>query len=330
MGPNDEQEGIYSMRFSGALRDCFTMASIPAWTRLAAILATALFCSLFGPLPQAHAQAIITTVNGDPITDLDVAQRSKLLRVLHQPATHDAALNSLIDDLLMIQETRQYGMKPTDSEIGQEIVRAADQIKIPPEVLVGQIQSAGVSDTHYKQHFSAILMFDSLMQAFRKGVEPSEAEIRADLAKEGNKVANTQYRVHQVIFVIPTAGGVAAIRGRMEAAQQLRVRFTDCNSGLQLARAMDNVAVKEEIVRNAAQLNAPLKKLLDSTSVGRLTAPHRTTEGIEMIAVCAKTASNDDSALRAAISARILAGQIDAAAEKRLKELRANAIIVKK
>ncbi|MHB8886450.1 MAG: SurA N-terminal domain-containing protein [Methylovirgula sp.] len=297
---------------------------------MAAILATALFCSLFGPLPQAHAQAIITTVNGDPITDLDVAQRIKLLRVLHQPATREAALNSLVDDLLMVQETRQYGMKPSDSEIGQEIVQAANRIKIAPELLVAQIQHAGVSDTHYKQHFAAILMFDSLIQAFHKGVEPSEAEIRADLAKEGNKIANTQYRVHQVIFVIPTAAGMAGIKGRMEAAQQLRVRFTDCNSGLQLARAMDNVAVKEEIVRNSAQLNAPLKKLLDSTPVGHLTAPHRTQEGIEMIAVCAKTASNDDSALRAAISARILAAQIDVAAQKRLKELRANAIIVKK
>ena len=318
------------MRVSSALRDCFTTPPILVWARLSVILATALFYSLFGPLPQAYAQVITNTVNGDPITDLDIAQRMKLLRILHQPSGRAAALNSLIDDKLMLQETSQYKMHATDSEIGQQIVSTASKMKVQPEALMTQIQAAGISKTHYNEYFGAILMFDSLIQAFHKGVEPSEAEIRAELAKDTNKVANTQYRVRQVIFVIPTAARQAGIAGRMEAAQQLRVRFTDCDSGLQLAREMDNVAVKEEIVRNSSQLNAPLKKLLDSTPVGRLTAPHMTQEGVEMIAVCAKTASNDDSALRSAISARILSSQIETAAAKRLKELRAYAIIVKK
>ncbi len=320
------------MSFFDALRrDCFTMPPVPAWARLSVILATALFCGLFGALPQAHAQQIITTVNGDPITDLDVAQRIKLLHAMRQPATRDAALKSLIDDRLMLQETGQYKMQASDAQIGQQIVRSANEMKIAPDVLLTEIQRAGVSEAHYKEYFSAILTFDSLIQAFHKGVEPSEVEIRAELAKEGGKAAaNTEYRIHQVIFVVSTSAGMAGLKGRMEAAQQLRVRFTDCASGLQLARNMDNVAVKEEIIRNSAQLNAPLKKLLDDTPVGHLTAPHRTQDGIEMIAVCSKGASSDDSAIRAEISARLLNAQIEAAAAKRLKELRANAIIVKK
>jgi peptidyl-prolyl cis-trans isomerase SurA len=83
-------------------------------------------------------------------------------------------------------------------------------------------------------------------------------------------------------------------------------------------------------VRNSNELAAPVKKLLDKTPAGHLTPPQRTASGIEMIAVCSKSASSDESALRATISAKLLVAFIDQAAAKRLKELRAHAIIVKK
>ncbi len=321
------------MTLSGAFRrDCCKLLPIPVWTKLSIVLATALFCSLFGSLPQAHAQAIIATVNGDPITDLDLAQRMKLLRVLREPASREAALQSLIDEQLELQETAAYKIKPNDTEIGQQIVRKANAMKIAPEALVAELQRAGVLQSHFKDHFAAILAFDSLIEAFHKGVEASESQVRAELAREGGiAAAGTEYKIRQVIFVIPTTANTPpAIKSRMEAAEQLRARFSDCASGLALARAMDNVAVREEIVRNSSQIGVVLKQLLDKTGAGHLTPPQRTQEGIEMIAVCSMGASTDDTALRAAISAKLVNAEVEANAAKRLKELRAHAIIVKK
>lgn len=328
-----KREARASMIFSGNLRRVRSrFLSVLVRAQLALILATASLCGVFGTLPQARAQAIITTVNGNPITDLDLGQRMKLLHVLRKPASRDAALQSLIDDQLRLQELALYQVKPTDAEIGQQIVRTAEDMKISPAALLSELQRAGVSEAHFKEHFSAVSGFDGLMQAFHKGVEPSETQIKAELAKEGSKaVANTEYRIHQVIFVVPTsANSLAAVKGRMEAAQQLRARFSDCASGLPLARGMDNVAVKDEIVRNSAQLNGQLRQLLEKTPVGRLTAPQRTPEGIEMIAVCSKGASTDNSAIRATISAKLLYVEMEAAAEKRLQALRADAVIVKR
>ena len=48
-----------------------------------------------------------------------------------------------------------------------------------------------------------------------------------------------------------------------------------------------------------------------------------------MIAVCSKGTAKDDSAARAAISQKILAAHIEADSERRLKELRAKAVVVK-
>ncbi|MGO9134331.1 MAG: hypothetical protein ACLP8A_09840 [Methylovirgula sp.] len=322
------------MSLAGALRDNRYPAVRPirAWTSLFFILT--LFCSLIGVLNQAQAQAIIATVNGNPITDLDLSQRMKLLKVLRKPATRDAAMESLIEDILKTQETSLYKIAPTDAQIGQQIVHVAADMKIAPEALFAEFQHAGVSDTHVKEHFSAEVAFLGLVDAFHKGVEASEAQIRAELAKEESHASNTEYRIHQVIFVLPSgvtgAKAIEAIKGRIAAAEQLRTRFTDCGSGLPLARSMDNVAVKDEIVSNSSRLTQQLRQLFDKTPTGHLTPPQHTQEGVEMIAICSKTASHDDTALRTAISERLLAAEVKQDADRRLKELRARAVIVKR
>ncbi len=292
-------------------------------------IALAAFCLL--PASQARAQVIVATVNGDPITDIDLEERAKLLRVLHQPATRDAALESMIEDQLKLDETGKFKLKASDSEIGQEISKVAGQMKMSPEALFTAIQSAGIPESHYKDHFAADFQFYVLVQAYDKGIEASESQIRAELAKDGGKAAaGIDYRIRQVIFTILDATNLAAVEAKMKAAAQLRTRFTDCDSGLELARSMEDVAVKDPITRNSLQLSEGLKQLLDKTPLGHLTPPQRTVDGVEMIAVCGKDASNDDTALRNSISQRLLAAEIDADAAKRLKEMRSYAVVVVK
>jgi peptidyl-prolyl cis-trans isomerase SurA len=287
--------------------------------------------SAFLPQSQARAQVIIATVNGDPITDIDLQERMKLLRILHQAPTHDAAMESLIEDQLKIEETSKYKIKASDAEIGQQIGKVAGQLKMAPDALLSALQSSGISESHFKNHFAADYGFNLLVQAYNKGVEASETEVRAELARDGGKAAaGIDYKVRQVIFTIFDYSNPALTEAKMKAAEQLRTRFTDCDSGLDLARSMDDVAIKEPLTRNSLQLSDSLKQLLDKTPAGHLTAPERTSEGIEMIAVCSKGVSDDDTALRSAISQKLLAAEIDADAVKRLKELRSYAVVVVK
>lgn len=293
----------------------------------AGFLAASLGCGI----QSAAAQAIVAVVNGTPVTNIDVEQRMKLLRVLRKPAGHDAALQSVIDDDLKLDETNKYKIRAGDGEIGQEISQTASRLKMSAEALLAAMRGAGISENHIKDHFASEFCFHTLMHAYYKGVEVSESQIRAELAKEGGKAAaGTEYVLHQVIFAVPSTAKLDQVNGRMHEAEQLRTRFADCNTGLPLARGMDNVAVKEEIRRNAAQLGEGLRQLLDKTPTGHLTPPQRAPEGIQMVAVCSKSASNDDSAARAAISERLMASEIDAEAEKKLVELRQRAVIVKK
>src|SRR5205807_1010290 len=122
-------------------------------------------------------------------------------------------------------------------------VTVAKDMKLSPDALAEALQHAGVTPDHFKAHFRADLAFNVLVQALNKGVEASEGQVRAELAEQGGKAASgTAYTVRQIIFAIPRAATVAAVSERAREAEQLRGRFTDCDSGLPLARAMNDVA----------------------------------------------------------------------------------------
>ena len=294
--------------------------------RVAAVAIAAFITPASNP---AFAQEIVASINGDPITNIDIDERMKMLRILRKPATRDAAIESLFTDRLEIQEGNKFGVNLSDGDVTQKIVKVAQDMKIAPQALVETLEHAGVPADHFKAHFRADAGFIFLEQALNKGVEASEEEVRAELAKEGGKAASgTQYTVQEIILAIPHSVTAASLTERVHEAEQLRERFTDCDSGLPMARAMNDVTVRDPLIKTSIEINEGLRQLLDKTPAGHLTAPQRSAEGIEMIAVCSKGAAKDDSAARAAISQKILAAHIEAEAERRLKELRARAVIV--
>ena len=286
---------------------------------------------LFSPLAtrSLFAQSIVTSINGDPITSVDIDERMKMLHVLHKPATREAAIESLFTDRLETQEADKFGVNLKDNEITQGIVSTAKELKMQPEAMIAALTKAGVSPDHIKAHFRSDLEFDVLVRAMNKGVEASEEQVRAELAKQGGKAASgTEYRLREVVFAIPHGATPATLTDRVHEAEDLRNKFNDCDSGIPAARAVHDVTVRDPVVKTAVELNEVIRDVLDKTPTGHLTAPQRSAEGIQMIAVCSKEISKDNSAAREAISQKIIATHIEADKMRRLKELRERAVVV--
>ncbi len=296
----------------------------------ACLLIAALFAVPLVDARPVCAQTIVASINGDPITNIDVEQRMKMLRVLHKPATREAAIESLFTERLKIHEAGKYGVNPRDSDISEEIVKTAQEMKMQPDALVAELQRAGVFQDHFKAYFRAELAFDLLVQALNKGVEASETQVREELAKEGGKAAaGTAYTVQQVIFTIPSGATPTALNAVAHDAEQLRARFSDCATGLPIARAMNDVTVRDPLTRTSHELGDALRELLDKTPVGHLTPPQRSSQGLEMVAVCSRGPAKDDTAVRQAIAKKLLAAHIAEDGARRLKELRERAVVVK-
>jgi hypothetical protein len=63
---------------------------------------------------RLHAQTVAVMVNGEPITNYDIEQRSKLtFLTTHKPASRQQVIDELIDEKVKIKEGKKFGVDPT-------------------------------------------------------------------------------------------------------------------------------------------------------------------------------------------------------------------------
>ena len=293
-------------------------------SRFAVLLAAAISLGSFASTPS-NAQAVVASVNDDPVTNVDIEQHMKIMRVLQKNATREAALESIYETRLKLMEMSKYKVNPGDPDIGWALGITARRLKTEPQALVGALQRAGVSEDQWKQKWKSEAGWMQLIRALNRTLEVSETEVRAELAKSGqNKAA--EYTVRQIILVVPNGGNA---EGRAAEANQLRTRFTDCATGIPMAAAFRDTAVKEPMTRSASTLNEGLRKILDATPVGKLTPPSRSPQGIEMLAVCNKS-DRQDAAAAENLRNDMLFKKLQGESDRRYAEVRAKAIIVKR
>ncbi len=294
--------------------------------RLATIAGFAIATIATTTLP-ASAQEVVVSVNGDPITSYDVDQRMKLLRGLRKPAGRDAAIESLISDRLMSREASRYGINISDDEIGSQIQEDARKAKMSPQVFAAEASKSGASADHVRNHFKSELAYNVLIKGLNRGVEASETQIRSELAQEKGKTSVTDYTIRQVVFTLSPSDGPAQVEAALKEASALRTRFTSCDSGLAYAKTLPGVAIRAKLTRDSTQLSDEIKQILDTTPVGHLTAPTRSGNGIELIALCGRGAPANDDELRKQIGDRILSRHLEAVAAQRYREMRSTAVI---
>lgn len=92
------------------------------------MFAAALFAGLIAtPLPViAAGQGIVATVNDQPITQLDIDQRLKLLKILgDRGESRKQALTGLINEKVQISEAKKYKLNASDAQISKQMEKIA-------------------------------------------------------------------------------------------------------------------------------------------------------------------------------------------------------------
>lgn len=277
---------------------------------------------------SAAAQAVVTAVNGDPITSFDVDEYMKLLKLEHKPASRADALEAVVADRLKYDEARHWGIDAADGDISNMLQRVSTEAKMDTQTFSEAAAKNKIDLDTIRNHLRAIAAWDNLVRARNKGVGVTEEEINAQIAK-GNVDKITDYRLQQVIFVLPVNPTPAVIESRIQQARALRNRFDGCDTGLQLARSLPDVAVKESLSRTSDSVSAGLRKILAETPRGMLTPPERSVNGVEMVAVCEKNDASDLTTLHDRVQKDLIANKLISVSAKMYKDLRATAVIGK-
>jgi peptidyl-prolyl cis-trans isomerase SurA len=250
----------------------------------------------------AQAQNVVAFVNGEPITALDIDQRSKLIEVSssnHKVPPRQEVLDELINEKLQIREAKRWGIDPTDEDINQAFATAAQSMHQGTEQFIQTLTKAGVTPSTFRARLRAQLVWAPLVRGrFQSTLEIFDKDILQEMLNQktdADEAASYDYTLRPILFIVPPGSAATAFEDRKREAEGLRNRFRGCDDGLPFARALRDVAVRDQIIRSSADVPAELRKGLDSVPVGQLTAPEVTKLGIEMFAICAKDAAKADN-----------------------------------
>jgi peptidyl-prolyl cis-trans isomerase SurA len=295
--------------------------------------AAALVTAIMLALPSsARSQQVVAFVNGQPITSLDVEHRAKFIQLsTKKPATRKEALDSLIDEILEVTEAKHYNIDVPDSEVDASYANVATRMGMDAQKLTQLLASNGASDDTLKRRLRAQVAWTNLVRGrFKASLEIRDKDVEAQLElhkpEEKNDVGY-EYIMRPVVLIVPRGSPDATYEARKRDAEALRARFQNCNDGIAFARALEDVAVRDQVSKYSADLAQQLREILDHTAVGHLTPPETTAEGVQMFAICDKRETKSNTPEMRQIRDQMLQQKFGAKAKRYLEDLRRSAMI---
>ncbi|MGB9365588.1 MAG: peptidylprolyl isomerase [Xanthobacteraceae bacterium] len=284
--------------------------------------------TLVSTLP-ARAQ-VVAIVGGEPITEVDIKQRTRLVELSTQKKpSRQEALDDLIDDKLKVQLSKRYIAEVPKRDIETAFANMARRAGMTPAQFAKSTSSQGVSAEALKARIHADFVWSQIIRGkFQGSLQVGDKEVEVKMQGANNQEpTNYEYKLRPVLFLVPRGAAPAALEARKKDAEALRARFQSCEDGLRTAMALPDVAVRETITRQAADLGEAQRKVLNDTPVGRLTPPDFTPQGVEVFAVCSKTDAKGDNPAKRKVRDEMYNERYQAASKKFLKELRSQALI---
>jgi len=275
------------------------------------------------PVTAVQAATVVVQVNGQAITDVQVAQRLGLLQ-LEGKNNRQAAVDELVSEALQIQEAERLGITITEGQVDAGLSSIAQRARLSVSNLSKVFIDRGVPISALRDRIRASLAWQGVVQrVISTRVQISEADVDAK-AKEKLTAANSfDYILKEVLFIGANASA------RTADANKYRKSFAGCDAAVQESLNFTDAAVRDLGRRHATQFPDALADELSKLNVGGITKPRVVEGGVSMLAICAKSGSEDTTYLAQAIRQDSGNAGLKAEADKYLADLRAKAQIIK-
>jgi peptidyl-prolyl cis-trans isomerase SurA len=273
------------------------------------------------------AAAVEVTVNGTPITDVQIAQRLKLF-ALEGKSGRKAATDELIDEALKLGEAKRLGIEVSEAKVDEAYLSVARNLKVSSDNLDKILAQNGVSVATLKDRLRATLAWNEVTtMAIMPRVQISDLELEQQATAKLNSSNSFDYILKEVIFVMP--GGKGSASARTAEANRYRQSFKGCDSAVPLSLSYTDAAVIDLGRRHATQMPEALAKELAGLNVGGITKPRVVETGVSMLAVCSKAVAEDTTFIKGGLQREVGTAALQVEAEKYLAEVRQKAQIIR-
>jgi peptidyl-prolyl cis-trans isomerase SurA len=285
-----------------------------------------------GSISPARAQVAVM-VNGEPITNFDIEQRSKLLILSTKKAPdRQQVINELIDEKVKIREGKKFGIDPSAADVDQSYAAMSSRMHITADQLTKSLESQGIRPDTLKARVRADMVWSNLVRGrYKESLQVSEKDVAAAVQEEGSdekqKTQSFEYKMQPIVLVVPRGSAPEAVETRKKEAEALRARIQSCTEANAFFKSMPNAAIREPVTKTSADLPPSLREVLDGTSIGHLTPPELTKQGVEMVVLCGKEPTTVDTPKKKEVREKMFAEKYEAKSKSYLHEVRGAAMI---
>jgi peptidyl-prolyl cis-trans isomerase SurA len=299
--------------------------------RLSALVVATLL-ALMGCGAAALAQTVAVMVNGEPVTNYDIEQRTKLnFLSSHKQSTRQDIINELIDEKVKIKEAKKFGVDPTASDVDQAFTAMSQRMRITTEQLTKSLEAQGVRPETLKARIKADMVWTSLVRGrYKESLQVGEKDVAAAVREKGDEKSEVEafeYSLRPVVLIVPRGSPPAAIDVRRKEAEALRERVQSCEEANSYFKSIQNAAIRDVVTKTTADIPEVLRGVLDKTPIGHLTPPEVTKQGVEMVVLCGRKPTTVDTPKKREIREKMFAEKYEAKSKSYLQEVRRAAMI---
>ena len=304
-----------------------TMATTFSHRLRTLLLGSATSLILIGGASPSHAQTVACMVSGEPITDFDIEQRSKLDFIsTHKAPARQDVINELIDEKVKIKEAKKFGVDPNSTDIEQAYGQMSSRMRITPDQLTKSLEGQGIRPDTLKNRIKADMVWTSLVRGrYKESLQVGEKDVAEVAKSEGDDTQQTdafEYKMRPIVLIVPRGSAPAAIEARQKEAEALRARVQTCDEANAFFKSMQNAAIRDTVIRTSADIPQVLRELLDKTPIGHLTPPEVTKQGVEMVALCARNPTKIDTPKKKEIRDKMFVQKYEAKSKSYLQDVR--------
>ena len=289
------------------------------------------FAVLAGGVSPLPAQSIACMVNGEPITGLDIEQRTKLnFLTTRKQMSRQEVLDELTNEKVKLKEAKRFGVDPSASDVDQAYTGMSQRMRLTPEQLTKSLESQGVRPETLKGRLKAEMVWGSLVRGrFKESLQVGEKDVAAAAEQSGEATQTEafEYKLQPIVLIVPRGSAQSAIDLRRKEAESLRERVQTCEQANSYFKSMQNAAIRETVTKTSADIPGPLRELLDKTQIGRLTPPEITKQGVEMVALCERKPTKIDTPKKREIREKMYAQKYETKQKAYLNDIRKAAMI---
>lgn len=203
------------------------------------VLSAALAAALSAPPAQAQRAAstarpvdhIAAVVNQDVVAASEVQQRIERLReevrrrgdVLDIDALRKQALESLIEERVLVTHAREFGTRVDEAELDRVVGNVAQQNRLTMDELMERLKAEGMDYRRFRENLRDQIMSERVREREVQGrIRVTDGEIDKYLEDQRAKISdNPQLNIAQVLVSVPEGASEAVVaerRARAEAA----------------------------------------------------------------------------------------------------------------